>query len=91
MEQRITVRLPRNLLSSAKCKAAAENRTLASIIADGLRMVLADGHRPTRAKRILPRVSNASGGLLPGIAIADSRSLQESDDLDYMLRLTRSK
>src|ERR1700748_3592009 len=91
MEERTSVRLPRDLLSRARRKAAAEGRTLTSLIADGLRMALADDRRPARAKRILPPVSKASGGLLPGIDIADSRSLQESDDLDYMLRLTRSK
>jgi hypothetical protein len=70
MEKRITVRLPRDLLSRAIRKVAAEGRTFASVVADGLRMVLADGRRSTRAKRILP----------PGIDIADSRSLQENED-----------
>ena len=42
-------------------------------------------------KRVLPPVSKASGGLLPGIDITDSRSLQEGDDLDYMQRMTRPK
>jgi hypothetical protein len=91
MEERTTVRLPSDLLTRAKRKAAAEGRTLTSLIADGLRMALADDRRSARAKRVLPRVSKASGGLLPGIDIADSRSLQESDDIDYVLRLTRSK
>ena len=91
MERRTTVRLPSDLLSRAKRKAAAEGRTLTSLIADGLRMVLADDRRSQRAKRILPPVSKATGGLLPGIDITDSRSLQESDDIDYMLRLTRPK
>ncbi len=90
MEERTTVRLPHDLLSRAKRKAAAEGRTLTSLIADGLRMALADNRRPARSKRV-PRVSKASGGLLPGIDIADSRSLQESDDIEYVLRLTRSK
>jgi hypothetical protein len=91
MGERTTVRLPSDLLSRAKRKAAAEGRTLTSLIADGLRMALADDRRSTRAKRVLPRVSKASGGLLPGIDIADSRSLQESDDIDYLLRLNRSQ
>jgi hypothetical protein len=90
MEDRTTVRLPRELLSRAKRKAAAEGRTLTSLIADGLRMVIADNRRPTRAKRILPPVSKARGGLLPGVDVVDSRPLQDSDDIDYMQRLTRS-
>lgn len=91
MEERTTVRLPSELLSRAKRKAAAEGRTLTSLIADGLRMALADDRRSPRAKRVLPRVSKAGGGLLPGIDLADSRSLQESDDTDYVVRLTHPK
>ncbi len=81
---RTTIRLPRDLLSRAKRKATAEGRTLTSVIADGLRMALADDRRPMRAKRILPPVSKASGGSLPGIDLADSRPLQENDDIEYM-------
>jgi hypothetical protein len=90
MEERTTVRLPHDLLSRAKRKAAAEGRTLTSVIADGLRMALADGRSSTRTKRILPPVSKAGGGLLPGIDITDSRSLQENDDVEYMRRPTHS-
>jgi len=80
MKKRITIQLPRDLLSRAKRNAAAEGRTFASLVADGLRMVLAGDRRLTRAKLILPRVSEATGGLWPGIDIADSRSLQEIED-----------
>jgi hypothetical protein len=90
MEKRTTVRLPRDLLSGAKRKAVAEGRTLTSVIADGLRMVLADDHSSTRATRILPLVSKAGGGLVSGIA-ADSRAFQENDDIAYMLRSTRPR
>jgi hypothetical protein len=90
MEERTTVRLPHELLARAKRRAAAEGRTLTSLIADGLRMALADGRKSARAKRILPPVSKAAGGLLPGADVADARSLQETDDIAYMRRLTRS-
>ena len=90
MEERTTVRLPQELLARAKRKAAAEGRTLTSLIADGLRMALADGRKSTRAKRILPPVSKATGGLLPGADVVDARSLQEIDDADYVRRLMRS-
>jgi hypothetical protein len=36
------------------------------------------------------RSPKAAGGLLPGADVADARSLQETDDIDYMRRLTRS-
>ena len=90
MEERTTVRLPRDLLSRAKRKAAAEGRTLTSLIADGLRMALAEGTKSGRTKRRLPPISKATGGLLPGIDVTDARSLQEMEDIEYMQRLTRS-
>ena len=46
---------------------------------------------PEKAKRILPRVSKATGGLLPGIDISNSAALQEMDDLDYVERIGRGK
>jgi hypothetical protein len=89
MDERTTVRLPQDLLNRARRKAAAEGRTLTSLIADGLRMVIADNRKPTKQKRVLPRVSKATGGLLPGIDVSDARSLQDMEDIEYMQRLTR--
>jgi hypothetical protein len=89
-EKRTTVRLPPDLLSRARRKAAAEGRTLTSLIADGLRMVLAESRKSTRAKRRLPPVSKKAGGLMPGIDVTNAHSLQETDDIEYMRRLTRS-
>jgi len=88
MEERTTVRLPQDLLNRARRKAAAEGRTLTSLIADGLRMVIADDRKPTKQKRVLPRVSKARGGLLPGVDLTDLRSLQEADDVETIRRLT---
>ena len=63
---RTTVRLPEDLLSRAKRKARREGTTLTALIAEGLQSVLA-----RRAEKqdqvILPRVSTARGGFLPGI------------------------
>jgi len=42
-----------------------------------------------KAKRILPRVSKATGGLLPGIDISNSAALQEMEDLEYVERMKR--
>jgi hypothetical protein len=91
MKERTTVRLPQELLSRARRKAQAEGRTLTSLIADGLRMAIANNRKVPNAKRNLPPVSKCAGGLLPGIDLTDARSLQESEDIGYMRRsLTRS-
>jgi predicted DNA binding CopG/RHH family protein len=57
MAERTTVRLPEDLLRRAKRKAAAEGRTLTSLITDGLRLVVDENQRDMKTKRIIPRVS----------------------------------
>jgi hypothetical protein len=91
MAERTTVRLPKDLLIRAKRKAAAERRTLTSLIEEGLRAVTAEPRNPARKKRVLPRVSKATGGLMPGIDLSDSAALQEMDDLEYVERLKQFK
>ena len=66
MIERTTVRLPRRALSRAKRKAAEQGRTLTSLIEDGLRRVIAEDRKKEKAPRVLPRVSSATGGLMPG-------------------------
>ncbi len=78
-------------MNRAKRKAAAEGRTLTSLIADGLRMAIADNSKSAKTRRILPPVSKSGGGLLPGVDLADLRRIQEADDADAIARLTRSK
>jgi hypothetical protein len=87
MIERTTVRLPQDLLSRAKRKALAEDRTLTSLIEEGLRLVVSDAQKKAKTERILPRCSNASGGPLPGIDISNSAALQEMEDLEYIERL----
>ena len=87
MIERTTVRLPKDLLARAKRKALAEDRTLTSLIEEGLRLVINDTQKKAKAKRILPRCSNASGSPLPGIDISNSAALQEMEDLEYIERL----
>ncbi len=92
MIERTTVRLPKDLLIRAKRKAAAEGRTLTALIEDGLRMVVGAGRRPGKAvKRVLPRVSTATGGPFPGIDITNSAALQEMEDLEYVERMKHFK
>ena len=90
MTERTTVRLPQDLLSRAKRKAAAEGRTLTALIEDGLRLVVA-GQKEAKAKRILPPISKATGGPMPGIDATDLSTLQEMDDLEYVERMKRFK
>ena len=91
MIERTTVRLPRELLSRAKRKAAAEGRTLTSLIEDGLRLVVTEKNRPAKGKREYPPVSKATGGLMPGIDISDSAAIQEMEDLEYIERMKHFK
>jgi len=91
MSERTTVRLPEDLLNRAKRKAAAEGRTLTSLIEDGLRLVVAERKKTGRAKRLPPPVSTATGGPMPGIDITDFSALQEMDDLEYVERMKHFK
>ena len=69
MTERTTVRLPEELSHRAKRKAAAEGRTLTSLIEEGLRRVLAEKSETAEPARIMPRISKARGWL----AARDSR------------------
>jgi hypothetical protein len=91
MTERTTVRLPADLLSRAKRKAAAERRTLTSLIEDGLRLMVADGRKAAKGRRVLPPISKATGGTMPGIDLTDLSDLQETDDLDQVGRMQRFK
>lgn len=80
--KQITVRLPKELLERVKRTAVANNRTLASLIGDGLQLVIGGTRLPARTRRILPRVSKATGGLVSDAASADLKTLEEVDDPD---------
>jgi hypothetical protein len=91
MNERTTVRLPADLLNRAKRKAAAEGRTLTSLIEDGLRLVIAENRKAAKGKRLPPPVSTATGGPMPGIDITDFSALQEMEDLEYVERMKHFK
>jgi hypothetical protein len=91
MTKRTTVRLPEDLLRQARRRAAAEGRTLTALIADGLRLVIAGRRKAPNLKRVMPRVSKATGGVLPGVDLTSLGLLQDADDLDYMRRTARSE
>jgi len=90
MAERTTIRLPADLLDRAKRKAAADGRTLTSLIEDGLRLVIAEKRGDAGRKRVQPRISKARGGLMPGVDLTDLSALQEMEDLDAARRMTRS-
>jgi hypothetical protein len=88
---RTTVRLPQDLLNRAKRKAAAEGRTLTSLIEDGLRAVVDARSKPARRRRVVLPVSKATGGLLPGVDLTRFSDYQEMEDLEYVERMKRFK
>jgi hypothetical protein len=91
MIERTTVRLPQDLLNRARRKAAAEGRTLTSLIEDGLRLVVSERRNQDRAKRTMPRVSTATGGLMPGVDLTKFSDIQAMDDLEYAERMRHFK
>ena len=87
MTERTTVRLPDDLVRRARRKALAEGRSLTALIEEGLRRVLADRAPAGRVKRVLPPVSSATGGLMPGVSLDDGAALQEIEDREMAGRL----
>jgi hypothetical protein len=87
---RTTVYIPDELFARAKKKAAAEGRTLTSLIEEGLRIVMLERSVAEKAEPRLPRVSTARGGLLPGIDLVKlNTASQEMNDIDMMDRIER--
>jgi hypothetical protein len=87
MVEKITIRLPRDLLTRARRNAAAEGRTLTSLVEEGLRLVTNRKYGKNKSERISLRVSDASGPPFTGIDISNSAALQEKEDLEYIERL----
>jgi hypothetical protein len=71
MTERTTVRLRPELLDRAKRKAAAEGRTLTSLIEEALLRVVAESTEAAKREPVMPRISKAEGGLMPGIDLGD--------------------
>jgi len=91
MAKRTTVRLPPEVMARAKRKAAAEGRTVASLIEDGILRVLDDDRKAARpSKRLRLPVSRASGGLLPGIDLTRYSDYLEAEDRDNAERLRKA-
>lgn len=73
---RTTIRINDELLKRAKKRAADEGRTLTSLVEDGLVLVLSKA-KTGRRKRIELPVSQAAGGVLPGVDLNRSSDLEE--------------
>jgi hypothetical protein len=78
---RTTVDLPDELLRQARRQAAEEGTTLTALLADGLRMRLAETPERPRRRRRLP-VSSLGGGLQPWVDPASNASLLDAADDD---------
>ncbi|MDE2362158.1 MAG: hypothetical protein KGM42_05725 [Hyphomicrobiales bacterium] len=94
MSKHTTIRLSEDLLHRAKLKAAAEGRTLTSLIEEGLRDVIARPPATPRSQPVLPRVSRAGGGFAEGFQFLNSPKLatlvQEIEDEDNVARVVKS-
>jgi hypothetical protein len=65
-------------MNQAKREAERRGQTLTALIEEGLRLVLVQSHvqLPRRERVNLP-VSTAGGGVLPGVDLNDSASLED--------------
>ena len=73
---RTTVRLDDALLEQAKREAVRRNVTLAALIDEGLRLVLAQNTpRNRREPKVRLPVCRRGGGTLPGIDLNDTSAL----------------
>jgi hypothetical protein len=89
MTGRTTVRLPEDLLARAKRKAAAEGRTVTSLVEEGLRLVTDESRRAAKAKRVLPPISKATGGFK--VDLTSFSALQEIEDAEYVEQMKPTK
>jgi hypothetical protein len=69
-------------------KAAAEGRTLTSLLEEGLRIVVSEKRR-LAANRALPPISSATGGTLPGVELTKLSVLDELDESERLERMSR--
>jgi len=72
---RTTVRLDDALLEQAQREARRRGQTLTSLLAEGLRLVLARGTPAPAHTRITLPICRAGGGTLPGVDLDDSAAL----------------
>lgn len=90
MHMRTSLHLPDDLLKRAKNKAAADGRTLTSLVVEGLRLVLSPKPNAGQSgKRNMPRVSKAAGGLMPGFDLVKINT--QTEELEDTARMQRTR
>jgi len=72
---RTTVRINDALLEEAKREASRRGETLASLIEQGLRLVVAQSAAPHEKHRVVLPVSSETGGVMPGVDLNNNASL----------------
>jgi hypothetical protein len=75
MQLRTTVRLEESLLEQAKAEAARQNKTLTSLVEEGLYLVLKNAQKPISRKKLVLPVSKQGGGTWPGVDLSNSAEL----------------
>lgn len=84
---RTTIRIDDDLYRRAKADAARRGQTVGELIEDALRLAL---RRPGGAAREIPELPIFGGsGTMPGVDLADSRSLRDLMDADRDLDALR--
>jgi hypothetical protein len=78
---RTTVRLEDALINQAKREAERRGETLTSLIEQGLRLILAQSRARRRREPVKLPVSEAGGGVLPGVDLNDSSALLDVMEL----------
>ncbi|WP_208028182.1 ribbon-helix-helix protein, CopG family [Rhabdothermincola sediminis] len=77
---RTTIRIDDDLYRRAKADAARRGQTVGELIEDALRLAL---RRPGGTTREIPELPTFGGsGTMPGVDLADSRSLRDLMDAD---------
>jgi hypothetical protein len=82
---RTTVRLPDPLMLQVKREAQRRGKTVTALIEQGLRLVLAEPEKSQPRKWISLPVSDATGGLMPGVDLNNSAALWDLMDEDEKL------
>jgi hypothetical protein len=65
----------------------SRRRALSSLIETVLRLVRAGSRTFAREERVLPPISKATGGPMPGADVIGLSALQETDDLEALDRI----
>ena len=74
---RTTMNIRDHLLRAAKRRAAEQNRTLTSLVEEGLQAVLSGQPKQPDERHVALPVSTATGGTLPGVDLTRSTELEE--------------